>query len=97
LGQRDDPANTFWISVSVPAQCSHAMPAGVIGPHGDRLASATSDGQAAVVCVDLDRGDPVLDIALHKARPWRRIARAGQLYAARRADDDPRSRDRTNF
>lgn len=86
-------ANGFWVSVAVPTQHAHAMPSGVIGPHGHRLASAPAD-QPAVVCVDLDRTDPDLDVALHKARPWRRLARTGALYPARQVDD-PRSSDRT--
>ncbi|MEV0606497.1 hypothetical protein AB0I61_09035 [Polymorphospora rubra] len=66
----------------------------MIGPHGHRLAGAGADGRPGIAYVDLDRGDPALEIALHRARPWRRIARAGELFAAHRADD-PRSRDRT--
>ena len=69
------------------------MPSGVIGPHGYRLASAPTGRQAAVVCVNLDRTDPTLDVALHKARPWRRLARSGALYATRLVND-PRSADR---
>ncbi|MEJ3741685.1 carbon-nitrogen hydrolase family protein [Actinomycetes bacterium KLBMP 9797] len=84
-------AHGFWVSVAVPAQCSAAMPSGVLGPHGYRLASAATDLQPGIVCVDLDRDDPALDVALNKARPWRRQARAGALYQARRVDDDPRS------
>ncbi|GAB2600673.1 hypothetical protein Aab01nite_64840 [Paractinoplanes abujensis] len=47
-----------------------------------------------MVCVDLDRTDPALDVALNKARPWRETARAGAVYAPHRVDD-PRSTDRT--
>ena len=90
-------AHGMWVSVAVPAQHSDAMPSGVIGPHGYRLASARTDRQAAVVCVDLDRTDPALDIALHKARPWREQARSGAVYGGRHADDDPRSHDRRTF
>jgi predicted amidohydrolase len=90
-------ANGMWVSVAVPAQHSHAMPAGVIGPHGYRLASAPTDRQPAVVCVDPDRADPDLDIALHKARPRRRLARSGAPYQGRHADDDPRSHDRRMY
>ena len=89
-------ANSFWISVSVPAQCAEAMPAGVIGPHGIRLASCPAGEGPALVCVDLDRTDPALDTALNKARPWRDIARAGQIYQDRRVED-PRSTDLTRF
>jgi hypothetical protein len=31
---------------------------------------------------DLDRADPKLDVALNKARPWRRVAREGRIYRA---------------
>jgi hypothetical protein len=48
-----------------------------------------------VVCVDLDRTDPDLDVALNKARPWRATARAGDIYATRRVTD-ARSLDRTH-
>ena len=57
------------------------------------LGRARADGPD-VFCVDLDRADPALDLALHKARPWRATARAGHVYAERRVSD-PRSADRT--
>lgn len=47
-----------------------------------------------MICADLDRTDPALDIALHKARPRRSTARAGDIYAAGSVTD-PRSTDRT--
>jgi hypothetical protein len=28
----------------------------------------------------MDRNDPGFDIALNKARPWRRVAREGSIY-----------------
>lgn len=68
-------AHGLWVSVAVPAHCSTAMPSGVVGPHGYRIASAATDQHPALVCVDLDRDDPTLDIALNKARPWRKKAR----------------------
>ncbi|MGW2411749.1 carbon-nitrogen hydrolase family protein [Streptomyces tubercidicus] len=89
-------AHNYWVSVSVPAQCSAALPAGVIGPHGSWLDRCPADGTAALACVDLDRTDPSLDIALNKARPWRELARAGRIYEARRVAD-ARSTDRTRF
>ncbi|GAA0344946.1 carbon-nitrogen hydrolase family protein [Actinoallomurus spadix] len=96
LARAHAAACTVWISVSVPAQCGAAMPSGVIGPHGYRLGSRTADGAPGLVCVELDRDDPALDVALHKARPWRARARAGDVYEARRVDD-PRSADKSRF
>lgn len=83
-----------WVSVSVPTQCSTAMPSGVIGPHGAWLDRCGSDGGADLVCVTLDRDAPQLRTALHAARPWRAVARHGTIYQQRQVDD-PRSRNRT--
>jgi len=85
-----------WISVSVPAQCSAVVPAGVIGPHGYRLVSCQADGGPGLACSDLDRAEPTFDVALHYARPWRAKARAGEIYAEARVDD-PRSTDKTRL
>lgn len=84
----------LWISVSVPAQCSPAMPAGVIGPHGYWLAEATRDRAPGYAIAVLDRAMPELQVALNGARTWRAIARAGDIYR-QHAVDDPRSSDKT--
>jgi predicted amidohydrolase len=68
-------AHNYWFSISVPAQCSTATPATVIGPHGYPLARCPADGTPSVIVTDLDRHDPALDTALNKARPWRTLAR----------------------
>lgn len=85
--------NGLWVSIAVPAQCAPASPSAVAGPHGYLLRQARADGPD-LICVDLDRADPELDVALKKARPWRATARAGDVYAAARVTD-PRSADRT--
>jgi predicted amidohydrolase len=87
-------AHNYWVSISVPAQCSTAMPAGVVGPHGYPLARCPADGTPTLAVTDLDRSDPALDTALNKARPWRTLARAGEQYRARQVNDQ-RSSDRT--
>lgn len=81
--------HNFWVAVSTPAGCG---PSTVIGPHGYPLRHART-GVPEVICVDLDRGDPALDTALHTARPWRATARAGDVYTTGRVTD-PRSADR---
>lgn len=86
--------NGFWVSIAVPTPCAPAGPSAVVGPHGYVLRQARSDS-SEVICVDLDRTDPALDIALNKARPWRETARAGHIYTAHRVND-PRSADRTH-
>jgi predicted amidohydrolase len=85
--------NCIWLSVASPANCSDGA-SGIIGPDGNWLARC-GDGIDIAIAV-LDRDDPKLDIALNKARPWRRQARAGAIYADRRSQS-PRSADRTQF
>jgi predicted amidohydrolase len=89
-------ANCLWIGLAIPAQCSRDFPAGLIGPNGAALAEGGRDGEADLVFGTLDRSDPAFDIALEKARPWRRTARLGEIYESRRVDD-PRSRDWSGF
>ncbi|XVV17182.1 carbon-nitrogen hydrolase family protein [Actinoplanes sp. CA-131856] len=88
-------ANNYWVSMAVPAQCAPATPSAVIGPHGYVLHQARTEGPD-VICADLDRDDPALDVALTKARPWRATARTGDIYDAARVTD-PRSTDRTSI
>ena len=87
MAQAYAAATNCWFAVSVPAQCSHAMSSGVIGPHGRWLARCPNDGSSGVVIADLDRAAPDLDVALNKARPWRGIARRGDIYADARVTD----------
>jgi predicted amidohydrolase len=86
----------FWLGFSVPAQCSQAAAAGLVGPHGHWISRAPADGTAALVIADLDRTSEAVQIALKHNRPWRARARAGELH--RRATViDPRSTDKTGF
>jgi predicted amidohydrolase len=87
---------TFWLGFSVPAQCSDATPAGLIGPNGQWIVRAPADGAPALAIADLDRSSEQLHVALNHARPWRARARTGELHDQARAAD-PRSADRSSF
>ncbi len=69
--------NCYWVAVATPANQAEP-PSGIIGPDGNWMARCGSGVDIAVA--DLDRSDPRFDVALNKARPWRRIARQGQIY-----------------
>ncbi|HET9634158.1 MAG TPA: carbon-nitrogen hydrolase family protein [Terrabacter sp.] len=84
----------FWLSLSLPAQATHLFHSGLIGPHGEVLADV--GGEAGLVVGALDRADPALREALELARPWRTMARAGDIYQERRVTDE-RSRVRTEL
>ena len=86
----------FWLSLSVPAQCSDAAPSGVIGPDGRWLVKAPSDGTEAIALIDLERNTELHRVALTYSRPWRTRARSGELHDAARVVD-ARSSNRQTF
>ena len=69
--------NSLWVSFAMAAQHSIAAPAGTIAPDGRWAAQCPYDGQPAVVIADIDNRPESIDIAIAKARPWRRLARGG--------------------
>jgi predicted amidohydrolase len=90
--------NSYWISLALPVASAPTAPAGVLTPTGRwarRCGTSGADG-ADLVVVDL--ADPADDvqIAVGKARPWRREAR-GELYDAHVVRGDPRSSSRGSF
>lgn len=98
----DDPAfallarghaamNSYWVSLSVPAQFSHAVPAGLADPNGDWAARCSSGTDSELVVVDIDRNNPGVEIAVNRRRPWRRLARSGEIYLTQ--SDDAMSAD----
>jgi predicted amidohydrolase len=86
--------NNIWISLSTPAQCSPKLASGLIGPDGAFSARCEANGQAGLLVSQLDRSR--YEIPLAKARPWRAIAREGQIYNTRRVVDH-RSTSKTEF
>lgn len=87
--------NNYWLSLSTPTQCSRGLVSGLVAPNGE-FAVRCRAGRSRMIVQSLDRAAPALDIALTKARPWRRAARAGDIYAARRVEDS-RSTNRLEF
>ncbi|TDE00343.1 carbon-nitrogen hydrolase family protein [Jiangella asiatica] len=85
---------SYWLGVSVPAQCAGLMASELIGPDGGTLTRVSDPDAGGLAIADLDRSAPDLHIPLNLARPWRATARDGEIYRSRRVDD-PRSTDRT--
>jgi len=88
-------ANSLWVSVAISAQHSPDAPAGTIAPDGRWIARCPADGHPAVAITDIDNRPESIDIAVTKARPWRRLARA-QIYDAHLVIDH-RSDNRSIF
>lgn len=69
--------NCLWLAAATPANADEPA-SGIIGPDGEWMARCGPGVDIAVAT--LDRADPRYDIALNKARPWRRLARIGDIY-----------------
>ena len=88
-------SHNYWVSVSVPAQTSHALSSRLIAPTGELQATAPPSISGLVVD-QLDVDCPQWKIALHHARPWRAKARDGAIYRQRYVQD-PRSEEKSRF
>lgn len=69
--------NCLWLAAAAPANADNSE-SGIIGPDGSWMARCGAGVDIAVAT--LDRADPRFDVALNKARPWRRRAREGGIY-----------------
>ncbi|GAA0935776.1 carbon-nitrogen hydrolase family protein [Kribbella koreensis] len=85
--------NNYWIAMSLPAQTADLMPSGLIAPDGTYVATVTPPAELTIATIDRD--DPTYEIPLTKLRPWRALARKGDIYSARRVVGDPRSTNHT--
>jgi predicted amidohydrolase len=67
-----------WISFSVPAQMSYETPSQMIAPNGSVLAVCET-GTSTLLTTILDADAPEWEIPLKRARPWRALARQGDI------------------
>ncbi|QFY61890.1 carbon-nitrogen hydrolase family protein [Rhizobium grahamii] len=88
--------NCIWIGAATPVQKAAKGPAGVIGPDGRWVTQCPAAPEPHLVTAVLDREDPLYDIPLQKARPWRRKAREGEIYREKTVDN-PRTKDRSAY
>lgn len=87
LAQARAADNNLWISVSTPAQCAAGLASAIFGPDGSVDAKASSDGAPSLIKTIIDKDDARYEIALKMARPWRALARMGDIYESRRVED----------
>ena len=70
-------ANGFWVGFAVGARHAEFAPSGVVSPTGSWQASCPAGREAAITVTDLDEAAEDVEIAVFRARPWRRAARSG--------------------
>jgi predicted amidohydrolase len=78
--------HNVWIGLSVPTEGSDLTASSFIAPDG-HVVSAVSEGGEGLAFGELNRDDPTLEIALHKARPWRASATSGEFHRDRIVHD----------
>lgn len=96
LAQAHAAANNFWVSVSIPAQFAKTLQSGIIGPDGQWIDQCPGAPVSAFALAKVDPSDGTFDIAINRARPWRRVARDGNIYSGKRVVD-PRSAEMETF
>lgn len=74
----------YWIAVSEPIQADQEFSAMLIDPNGQILHKTAQEEKEDLLVATLDRTDPRYDIQLRLAKPWRRKARKGDIYKAKR-------------
>ncbi len=84
--------NNYWLSFSVPTQCSKNTPSQMIGPDG-RVINSCEPLKSGFVITSLNRDSEEWEIPIKHARPWRKKARNGDIYKSKLVDD-PRSRNK---
>lgn len=88
-------SHSYWFSVSVPAQRSHALSSRLIAPTG-HIQAAAAPSTSGLALGRLDAEAPEWTVALQHARPWRAKARAGEMYRQEYVTD-PRSEEKGSF
>jgi len=78
--------NNYWISMSVPANESSEQPSQFIGPTGQIIGQCEKN-VSDIIVFEIDKDDTQWNTALKLAKPWRKIARKGDLYEQKRVND----------
>jgi len=85
--------NSYWIGFATGARHAETAPSGVVSPAGAWQARCPASQTSAITVADLDEGAAEVEVAVLRARPWRRTARSG-LYRQHLVED-ARSADLT--
>lgn len=84
-----------WLSFSVPAHMSYETPSRMIAPDGTLLNMCETESSMLVTTI-INPDAPEWEIPLKRAKPWRALARQGNIYGAARCLDD-RGLDKSKF
>lgn len=80
-------SHNFWFSVANPVAASRELPSTLVGPSGQIVTRCRKNSQTFALST-LDKGAPEWNVALNKARPWRALAREGNIYRSQLASQE---------
>lgn len=78
--------HSYWISMSIPANESEKLPGQLIMPDG-HIQARCRRNQSTLIVKQIDTEHERWHVPLNIAKPWRRLAKKGEIYSARRVMD----------
>lgn len=78
--------NNYWISMAIPANESKILSSQLIAPNGE-VQSKCKRNCSSIIVSEIDTGNRKWHIPLKLAKPWRRLAREGEIYRAKQVID----------
>jgi len=79
-------SHNYWISMSIPTNESQDLSSQFIGPNGEIQAECKRNCSSIVVS-EMDTESKEWDVPLRYAKPWRKLARKGEIYDELRVND----------
>lgn len=71
--------NNYWISMAVPTNKSFFLPSNIMGPDGELITKCKSNLDSIAIA-EIAPDDQKWEVPIKLARPWRRLARVGNIY-----------------
>ena len=69
----------YWVGFSVPSNQTPPLTSSLIGPDG-YIQAISKRGMDSLAIGEINPNDERWDVPLNKAKPWRKIARQGDIY-----------------
>jgi len=78
--------HNYWISLSVPANESSFLSSQFISPKGEVESKCKKNCHSVIIC-EIDTDSKKWHVPLRLAKPWRKLARIGDIYKEKKVND----------
>lgn len=79
-------SNNYWVSMAIPANQSEKLPSQFISPNGE-VQTKCRRTYSSLIISEIDTEDKKWYVPLKLAKPWRKLAREGNIYEDKRLSD----------